>query len=80
MLRWRELLCDINPLNAELNLICHLLALVAHLIHHISKIGVKERSKSFKYDFCTMAFVHCVTNIIVPSKNFSKFVRESKAA
>jgi hypothetical protein len=32
---------NINPLNAELNPICHLLALlVAHLILHISRIRV----------------------------------------
>jgi hypothetical protein len=31
----------INPLNAELNPICHLLALLgAHLILHIGRIGV----------------------------------------
>jgi hypothetical protein len=34
----------INPLNAELNPICHLLALLgAHLIFHVSKIRVKQR-------------------------------------
>jgi hypothetical protein len=32
----------LNPLNAELNPICHLLALLrAHLIFHISRIRVK---------------------------------------
>jgi len=32
----------LNPLNAELNPICHLLALLgAHHILHISRIGVK---------------------------------------
>jgi hypothetical protein len=30
-----------NPLNAELNLIWHLLALLAHLILHVGKIRVK---------------------------------------
>ena len=30
----------INPLNAELNLICHLLALLAHHILHVSRIRV----------------------------------------
>jgi hypothetical protein len=34
--------CQINPLNAELNPICHLLALLgAHHILHISRIRVK---------------------------------------
>jgi len=32
----------INPLNAELNLICHLLALLAHPILHVSRIRVKS--------------------------------------
>jgi len=33
----------VNPLNAELNPICHLLVLLgAHLILHISRISVKE--------------------------------------
>jgi len=37
-------LSDINPLNAELNLIYHLLALLgAHHILHVSRIGVKQR-------------------------------------
>jgi hypothetical protein len=35
---------EINPLNAELNLICHLLALLgAHPILHVSKIRVKNK-------------------------------------
>jgi hypothetical protein len=34
-------ICSINPLNAELNPICHLLALLAHPILHISGIRVK---------------------------------------
>jgi len=34
---------NINPLNAELNPICHLLALLgAHHILHVSRIRVKE--------------------------------------
>ena len=32
----------INPLNAELNPICYLLALLAHHFLHISKIRVKS--------------------------------------
>jgi len=35
----------INPLNAELNPICHLLALLgAHHILHVSRIRVKEHT------------------------------------
>ena len=34
---------NFNPLNAELNPICHLLALLgAHLIFHVSRIRVKH--------------------------------------
>jgi hypothetical protein len=32
----------INPLNAELNPICYLLALLAHHFHHVSRIRVKS--------------------------------------
>ena len=40
---WRKLQTDFNPLNAELNPICHLLALLgAHPILHVSRIRVKE--------------------------------------
>jgi hypothetical protein len=31
-----------NPLNAELNPTCRLLALLAHLIFHVSRIRVKN--------------------------------------
>jgi hypothetical protein len=35
----------LNPLNAELNPICHLLALLgAHLIFHVSRIRVKHHT------------------------------------
>jgi hypothetical protein len=38
--RWED---NINPLNAESNPICHLLALLgAHLILHVSRISVKK--------------------------------------
>jgi hypothetical protein len=42
--RWED---NINPLNAELNPICHLLALLgAHHILHISRIRIKLDLKS----------------------------------
>jgi hypothetical protein len=37
---------DVNPLNAELNPICHLLALGAHHILHVGRIRVKELQKT----------------------------------
>jgi len=43
--RCRDLIATFNPLNAELNPICHLLALLgAHHILHVSGIRVKERT------------------------------------
>ena len=33
--------CNINPLNAELNPICYLLALLTHHFLHVSRIRVK---------------------------------------
>ena len=43
---WRvSVWCQLNPLNAELNSTCHLLALlVAHHIFHVSRIRVNERA------------------------------------
>ena len=37
-----RILCTINPLNAELNPICYLLALLAHHFLHVSRIRVKS--------------------------------------
>ena len=49
-----EQVTDFNPLNAELNHICHLLALLgAHHIIHVSRIRVKYlgyRLSEFKSD------------------------------
>jgi hypothetical protein len=47
---WGEEMCvprfGINPLNAKLNSICHLLALLgAHHIHHISRIRVNMKAR-----------------------------------
>jgi len=38
-LRWED---NINPLNAELNPICYLLAILAHHFLHVSRIRVKS--------------------------------------
>ena len=42
-------LSGFNPLNAELNPICHLLALLDHHILHLSRIRVNETSISSTY-------------------------------
>jgi hypothetical protein len=40
-----------NPLNAELNPICHLLALLgAHLIFHVSRIRVNSVVQNWKFE------------------------------
>ena len=44
---------ELNPLNAELNPICHLLALLAHHILHVSRIRVKRQ-----VDLAACAFFH----------------------
>jgi hypothetical protein len=45
----------INPLNAELNPLCHLLALLrAHRILHVSWIGVKQRYINLLYTHHTL--------------------------
>jgi hypothetical protein len=46
--KWED---NINPLNAELNLICHLLALLgAHPILYVSRIRVKMDLQKFGRD------------------------------
>jgi len=40
----KERLLTFNPLNAELNRSCHLLALLAHHILHVNRIRVKNRA------------------------------------
>jgi hypothetical protein len=53
----------INPLNAELNPICHLLALLgAHLIFHVSRIRVKLAQDRDKL----RAVVSTLMNFCVP--------------
>jgi hypothetical protein len=44
---------NISPLNAQLNPICHLLALLgAHHILHVSRIGVKPKNRLSLIDKC----------------------------
>jgi len=54
--RRKQLLDDINPLNAELNPICHLLALLgAHHILHVSRIRVKATRRYCKLKYEALA-------------------------
>ena len=61
---WRKILTsqnciheDINPLNTELNLICHLLALfAAHRILHVSRVRVNSKLNSLN------TYYHSVQN------------------
>jgi hypothetical protein len=66
-----------NPLNAELNPICHLLALLgAHPIFHISRIKVKDESTGsyiclWKLAVAVATYVSiCIIYRILPSFAF----------
>ena len=68
--------CFLNPLNAELNPICHLLALLgAHRIFHVSRLRVKERGYTNFGDFvvgwCESGIESCgsATREFVDKKN-----------
>ena len=57
--------CFINPLNAELNPICHLLALLGpHHILHVSRIRVKVQL-SHPYRSCGTMIAFCNFNILL---------------
>jgi hypothetical protein len=54
----------LNPLNAELNPTCHLLALLeAHHILHVSRIRVKYKLSSNQKKMRCMRHVTCVMSI-----------------
>jgi hypothetical protein len=55
---------NINPLNAELNPICYLLALLgARHILHVSRIRVNVLFQSFFFSFNTRLWMHCPREI-----------------
>jgi hypothetical protein len=57
----------INPLNAELNFICHLLTLLgAHHILHVSRIRVKLQILYFSEDFetCNLLLIHFFQHLV----------------
>ena len=65
--RRKQLLDDLNPLNTELNPICHLLTLLeAHHILHFSRIRVKERqgTGNFRFIFYQYMVVFRFNNVI----------------
>jgi hypothetical protein len=55
----------LNPLNAELNPICHLLALLAHTILHVGRIRVNQTIIQavcwhfFLQHFCSLCYGYC---------------------
>ena len=62
----RKLLLTFKPLNAELNLICHLLALFgANHILHVSRIRVKTVASVMKLPDITHQFLHILLNTIM---------------
>jgi hypothetical protein len=68
---------SLNPLNAELNPICHLLALLgAHLIFHVSRIRVNISDTKHASRLCCgySVFTICGThNVISHKKTFRTF-------
>jgi hypothetical protein len=69
-----ELPWKLNPLNAELNPICHLLALLgAHLIFHVSSIRVKQlySRHTHKRIMCQQLLIICIGLTIVFKHVFS---------
>jgi hypothetical protein len=60
----------LNPLNAELNPICHLLALLgAHLIFHVSRIRVKMDKIEYR-----VVIKFFVKEGLTPNEIHSKFI------
>jgi len=54
-----------NPLNAELNTICHLVALLgAHHIFHVSRIRVKYILRNVSTDLNTYIYTHIKGTVI----------------
>ena len=65
----------VNPLNAELNPICHLLALfVAHHILHVSRIKVNIKINKM----CFYFLYNFVSNIHHPKKNWACYDEKKK--
>ena len=59
-----------NPLNAELNLICYLLALlVAHRIFHVSELGVNKNKQNVHFFFVNdLIQLYCLRNVSKTTK------------
>ena len=70
-----------NPLNAKLNPICHLLALLAHHIFHVSGLRVKiwQRERSFTWRLIEIFFYHIALKLFLEWELFqTKLVQEIK--
>jgi predicted metal-dependent peptidase len=61
-----------NPLNAELNPICHLLALLGHCILHVSRIRVKHKAPGATF-YATSVIMHWEAWMDVPVYYAEKF-------
>ena len=58
----------LNPLNAELNPVCHLPELLAaHHILHVSRIRVNTESKKWDAGVYWLEFIGCLINLSTPS-------------
>ena len=59
------LVTQFNPLNAELNPICHLLALLgAHHIFHVSGLRVKGSENKLVFYYSTLSCVYGVAQLV----------------
>jgi len=59
-----------NPLNTELNPICHLLALLgAHHIFHVSGLRVKHVQLVVSLTFCYVCTCCCYTHLLITEIN-----------
>ena len=64
----------LNPLNAELNPICHLLALLGvHHFLHVSRIRVNTRDRWMSSEFCNSLHIATMTRLGHQAPLFRRF-------
>ena len=70
-----SLCCNtLNPLNAELNPICHLLALLGvHHFLHVSRIRVNTRDRWMSSEFCNSLHIATMTRLGHQAPLFRRF-------
>ena len=69
---WVKKVVGINPLNAKLNPICHLLALIgAHHILHVSGVRVKRSFRNFSSSFTKSTYSYMFNLVHLALRPFS---------